>query len=188
MAETLRKFSQTHDCASFSEAARHLVLQSDFFARSDIVLGYLFHGLEADCTGVLYSALQMGKLVGLPRILPGTCDMDFYLLDDTLNFGDQIECGSYGISEPVPTLEKLALDASLAKKRVLVLVPGLAFSEDGRRLGRGKGFYDRYIARLRETGAELTLAGFCFPCQIVENLPVDGHDIPMDIVFGALRG
>ncbi len=183
MAETLREFSQTHDCVSFSEAARHLVLQSDFFARSDIVLGYLFHGIEADCTGVLYSALQMGKLVGLPRILPGTGDMDFYLLDDTLNFGDQIESGSYGISEPVPTLEKLALDASLAKKRVLVLVPGMAFTEDGRRLGRGKGFYDRFLFRLKETGAQVWAAGFCFPCQMTGDIPTDEHDLLLDTVF-----
>lgn len=185
MRQTVRTFCETQDVAGASEAARQAVLRSPLFSQADIVLGYLFHGNEADCTAVLYRALSQEKIVGVPRIVPHTSTMDFYLLDGTLPFGDQIERGSFGISEPVPTLEKLELSPALAKKRMLVLVPGVAFTNNGKRLGHGKGFYDRYIARLKQTGATVALAGFCFPCQIVADLPTDAYDIPMDTVFTA---
>ncbi|MBQ7159022.1 MAG: 5-formyltetrahydrofolate cyclo-ligase [Treponema sp.] len=185
MARVLSDFAETNDCVSVSEAVRRLVLKSGLVEKADIVLGYLFHGNEADCTDVLYRALGMQKLTGLPRVVPGTSDMDFYLLDGMLNFGDQIGRGSYGISEPVPSLEKLELSDALSGKRVLMIVPGVAFTKDGKRLGHGKGFYDRYIARLRATGAEVTLAGFCFPCQVVSDVPTDENDVLMDMVFGA---
>ncbi len=185
MRSRLRSFCAAHDVPGVSLAARQAVLASELFCRADIVLGYVFHGDEADCTDVLYRALLREKAAGVPRVVPHTRDLDFYLLDDTLPFGDQIERGAFGISEPVASLEKLPLSPALAGKRILMLVPGLAFTQDGRRLGRGKGFYDRYIARLKRTGADVTLAGFCFPCQIVDDLPTDRHDMPMDIVFSA---
>ena len=185
MKQTLRDYCARHDFVQASERARQKVLDSACFAQADIVLGYLFHGDEADCTAVLYRALAKEKTTGVPRTVPHTSDMDFYLLDGMLPFGDQIERGAFGISEPVTSLEKLTLSSALSEKRVLVLVPGLAFTTDGKRLGRGKGFYDRFIARLRKTGAEVTCAGFCFPCQIVSDLPVDAHDERMDVVFTA---
>ena len=135
------------------------------------------------CSALLYYALEKGKETALPRVIPGTSRMDFYFLDGSLNFGDQIECGSFGISEPLSSLEKFEVSPQLAGKRILMIVPGLAFTKDGRRLGHGKGFYDRYIERLKKTGARITLAGFCFPCQLVNELPVDEHDLPMDMVF-----
>lgn len=183
MAERLKAFAATHSLADSSEAVRWQLLKSGLIEASDIVLGYLFHGNEADCSALLYYALEKGKETALPRVIPGTSCMDFYFLDGSLNFGDQIECGSFGISEPLSSLEKFEVSPQLAGKRILMIVPGLAFTKDGRRLGHGKGFYDRYIERLKKTGARITLAGFCFPCQLVSELPVDEHDLPMDMVF-----
>ena len=185
MAQILRDYCAGEDYVQSSARARKAVLESEAFLRADIVLGYLFHGNEADCTDVLYRALAMGKAVGLPRVVPDTSDMDFYLLDGTLQFGDQIERGSFGISEPVRDLERLDVNARLSGKRILVIVPGVAFTRDGKRLGHGKGFYDHYISRLRKTGASVTTIGFCFPCQIVDDIPTDEHDARLDGVLGA---
>jgi 5-formyltetrahydrofolate cyclo-ligase len=55
----------------------------------------------------------------------------------------------------------------------LILVPGLAFTRDGQRLGRGGGFYDRYLASLSTRVVKL---GVCFQCQLVESLPLEAHD------------
>ena len=61
----------------------------------------------------------------------------------------------------------------------LMLVPGLAFTPEGRRLGRGGGYYDRYL-----TGKEnIYKAGTAYPFQILPDLPVESHDIIMDKVF-----
>lgn len=64
----------------------------------------------------------------------------------------------------------------------LLLVPGLAMSSKGERLGRGKGFYDRYMERFR--GIKI---GVCFDLQIDESLPVEPHDVLLDFIVTDLR-
>lgn len=59
----------------------------------------------------------------------------------------------------------------------LVLVPGLAFDRSGRRLGRGGGFYDRFLAGLP---GETATVGVCFGVQVVDAVPVDAHDVRVD--------
>ncbi len=63
----------------------------------------------------------------------------------------------------------------------LILVPGLAFTRDGHRLGRGRGYYDRLLARLPRTKR----IGVCFECQLVDDIPTEPHDMRVDeIVTG----
>ena len=64
-----------------------------------------------------------------------------------------------------------------------MVVPGLAFSKDGARLGKGKGFYDFYIPRLLKSGCSLFTAGFAYCEQIVENIPVEKTDFFLDRIF-----
>lgn len=65
-------------------------------------------------------------------------------------------------------------------ERCVVLVPGLAFDAKGRRLGRGGGYYDRFLAR--ESMQRAVKVGVCFSVQIVSEVPVDRHDVLMDWV------
>jgi 5-formyltetrahydrofolate cyclo-ligase len=64
----------------------------------------------------------------------------------------------------------------------LVLVPGLAFTRDGHRLGRGGGFYDRLLAGRANEAVKI---GVCFSLQLVESLPVERHDVLTDLVVVA---
>ena len=59
----------------------------------------------------------------------------------------------------------------------LILVPGIAFSKDRHRLGRGGGFFDRLLA---ERGANAFKLGLCFSFQVLDAIPIEGHDIVMD--------
>lgn len=61
----------------------------------------------------------------------------------------------------------------------VVLVPGMAFDKAGHRLGRGKGYYDRFLATLPEKAMKIAV---CLPYQIVEHVPSEEHDIIMDYV------
>jgi len=62
----------------------------------------------------------------------------------------------------------------------LILVPGLAFTRDGRRLGRGGGFYDRFLSQLPTSTVKL---GICFELQLVDTLPTEPHDQRLDGVI-----
>jgi len=73
------------------------------------------------------------------------------------------------IREPIFNPARLVPPAEID----LILIPGLAFTRDGQRLGRGGGHYDRYLASLPARAMKL---GVCFQCQLVESLPVEAHD------------
>lgn len=79
------------------------------------------------------------------------------------------------VREPASTPETTVAPAEID----LILVPGLAFTRDGLRLGRGGGFYDRFLALLPASTIKL---GVCFDTQIVETLPAEPHDHPLDMV------
>lgn len=83
--------------------------------------------------------------------------------------------GYKGIPEP-------AAPAPTAPEADVIVVPGVAFTAGGTRLGYGGGFYDRYLAEA--TGTRI---GLCYDFQIVEDLPAGPHDIPMDRIVTEAR-
>ncbi len=91
-----------------------------------------------------------------------------------LPYSDNQKQGAYGISEPVGTEY---VDISTID---LVIVPGIGFTTDGYRLGRGKGYYDRLLS-----GAACYKMGVCFSCQIEPTIveTAEPHDVKMDCVL-----
>jgi 5-formyltetrahydrofolate cyclo-ligase len=79
----------------------------------------------------------------------------------------------------VPRTIRAEAELQLPFEPDLVLVPGLAFTRDGHRLGRGGGFYDRLLAGRAKEAVKI---GICFELQLVESLPVEPHDIVLDLV------
>ncbi len=103
----------------------------------------------------------------LPRIT-GEGLMEFHFTDPGLT---DIVTGPYGISEPKPDSPVCPV-----QEIDLFLCPGVAFTPEGKRLGRGKGFYDRALA---SRGPEVLRVGVCFREQVHPDLPTDTHDITM---------
>ena len=88
-------------------------------------------------------------------------------------FQGHLQEGSFGIQEPVgETFEDY-------DQIELVVVPGMAFDKEGNRLGRGKGYYDRLLPKLPHAKK----IGLCFPYQLVDTVPTDPQDIPMDKII-----
>jgi 5-formyltetrahydrofolate cyclo-ligase len=118
---------------------------------------------------MLQQAIRDGKRVAVPKVYGDT--MRFIYLDDL----SQVEKSEMGIPEPI-------LDTPVAEdKTALVLMPGLAFTKQGDRMGYGGGFYDRFLTDEPE---HPTLA-LCYDFQIVESLPTEEFDIPVDTVLWA---
>ena len=96
---------------------------------------------------------------------------------------DQLSPGKFGILEPV---ESLATEIPPSEIE-LALIPGVAFGRKGERLGRGGGFFDRFLPML---SPDALIAGVCFQCQVFDNLPVESHDFPVNALVsdtGVLR-
>jgi 5-formyltetrahydrofolate cyclo-ligase len=79
----------------------------------------------------------------------------------------------------VPQSPKTEADLHLPETIDLIIVPGLAFSKDRHRLGRGGGFFDRLLAGPAKDAFKL---GICFSFQLLDQIPIEGHDVVMDAV------
>ena len=149
--------------------------------------------------------------VDFEELKNGRSRMDFYFLDGKKPLEEQLEEGAYGIREPKAGLAKFGDFERVPVKAVpepaplgegvaedtaakrggwsegetspFVLVPGVAFTKSGKRLGHGKGFYDIYIEKMRKEGKNPYLCGIALPCQIIEELPSEDHDIKMNKVI-----
>lgn len=130
----------------------------------------LYHSLPDEvCTHKLLQQFSSKKKLLLP-IVKG----DSMLLR-TYHEANNMEAGAYGIMEPKGP-------AFTAYKNIdLIIIPGVAFDVKNNRLGRGKGYYDRFLQQMRQTHAYKI--GICFPHQLVDSIPTTAYDIPMDEVL-----
>lgn len=122
---------------------------------------------ELDVRTILDRAQLEGKQVALPRFMPEQSRYAAFFIGDK-----PLQPGPYGVLEP---------DASLpisVNRLDLIVVPGLGFDARGRRLGRGKGFYDRLLA---EAGG-IVKCGICFDEQLLPEIPAEPHDVAVDFI------
>jgi 5-formyltetrahydrofolate cyclo-ligase len=150
MKETVRGFSEK---SLASKRLRQHLHSLSLWKSAKVVFGFTSLPGEPDWMG---GELPPEKIFAYPRAGD----------DGTLVFllAAEFQTGALGIREPIGT--------TMAPTPDLVLVPGLAFDTTGARLGRGKGFYDRWLA----ANPTVCSVGICFKCQIVENLPSEAHD------------
>lgn len=129
---------------------------------------------EPDIAPLVDLGLRTGKLIALPRY---NSSQGVYEAAQIQNMAEDLIPGRFGVREPAPNCPALPLN-----QLDLTLVPGIAFDSSGRRLGRGKGFYDRLLPGT--TGMTLGLA---FDWQESDALPVEPHDVELDAVLTPTR-
>jgi 5-formyltetrahydrofolate cyclo-ligase len=131
------------------------------------VMAFWSFGSEVP-TGPLIERLSLrGDRIALPRIIDGELEARLY------RPGDPVTETSFGAREPEggSVLDPGNID--------VVLTPGLAFDHRGYRVGYGKGYYDRFLAR---TGPRTTRMALCFALQVVEAVPAASFDLPVDVI------
>lgn len=164
--------------AAAGERAATALKSNAAYGPAALVLAFLSMPAELDTGPALRMAIADGKRVAVPRI--EGADIEFVELSPGWEDWPR---DRWDI--PAPPAGAAALDArEMAAGPTVALIPGLAFDEAGRRLGRGKGYYDRFLARIEGTSGgaprRFTALGLCYRAQLVGEVPADSHDRPVD--------
>jgi 5-formyltetrahydrofolate cyclo-ligase len=129
---------------------------------------------ELDLWPLAADALAGGKTVALPRFVPARRS---YIACQVQDLERDLEPGHFGIREPGARCPPILLNGL-----DLLLVPGVAFDLHGRRLGRGKGFYDQLLAGVRGLKC-----GVAFEQQLVDAVPAGRNDVCMNCILTPTR-
>ena len=146
-----------------------------FQAAKTVMLYCSFDG-EVETVDMIKQAKKMGKQIAVPvtmrtekKIIPSFVE----------NIEEELPEGPYGIKQPKQESQRFVDNDRLD----LVVVPGVAFDRRNNRLGRGEGYYDRFLKLLPSTTPTIGLA---FDFQLVDALPgLEDHDVPVSLVLTA---
>ena len=125
---------------------------------------------EVDTIPIIESLWKAEKKVVVPKCNAQNRTMQFYKIE---NF-NQLEIVYMDLREPIPELTELVT----AEQIDCMIVPGIVFDKSGYRIGYGGGYYDRYLEHFK--GQLISLA---FHFQVVESIPKDSHDIPVNLII-----
>jgi 5-formyltetrahydrofolate cyclo-ligase len=170
LRQRLRAEALRHSAAEIAEGSRAIcdrIQRQDIWRKANTVLLYCAMAGEPNLDGLLAAALRTGKSVALPRY---SAPSGAYEVCSVTRPDNQLVVGYFAIREPsaeCPVVELNELD--------LALVPGVGFTVNGCRLGRGKGHFDRMLAEVPGWKC-----GVGFDWQVVAEIPIEQHDIRLD--------
>jgi 5-formyltetrahydrofolate cyclo-ligase len=164
---------------------------------------------ELDTKPIMEAARREGKPIFVPRIEGSELGFyaDSFVGDAAVAGAEVAACGADSASTGAETLPAACIQpaahlqpaaciqpaATLQPEHfpALIITPGLAFDRSLNRLGRGRGYYDRFFAALDAAGRPYAAIGLCMDCQLVDEVPVEAWDKTMDMLLtesGLIRG
>ena len=158
------------EAAAKSLAACSAIESLPEFALAGSVMLYNPIPAEVDCVHLALTAWQREKVVLLPKV---TWEQRHMIAVQCFSLADEMVPSRYGIQEPAAGQPWPLEDIDF------IVVPALAFDRKGNRLGRGGGFYDRFLAQPRRRAVA---CGVAFSRQVVDELPVQANDCPVEIL------
>ena len=153
-----------------SSLACSQLIASPVYRRSDVMMVFLSLPREVDTTPLVLHAWRDGKRVLAPKV---NWEQRRMLPIEIVSLTDNISEGQMGLREP-------AEGTPFSVEQIdLVVVPGLGFDLEGNRIGRGRGFYDRFLTHEGWNG---TSCGLALEVQVVERVPMSEHDATVDML------
>jgi len=176
MKQLLATISQ-NDRQQRSLAACDKLIATPEFKNAQTIMMYLSMPSEIDTSSLALQAWQQNKRIAVPRISndwsPAMAIRGFHAIE-IQNLHENMQQTSLGTRQPingrVVTLREIDL----------IIIPGLAFDHHGNRLGRGGGFYDRFLA---QPNLQACRCAICFHEQLLtKDIPHEPHDVPMNLI------
>lgn len=155
-----------------SMAISNNILSLESIINAKNIMVYLSSFNEPDTFELTSKLLDLKKNISVPVSDVDTCTITPSLITSL----DTLKKGAYGIYEPT---EILSVPVNTIET---VLIPGIAFSKSGDRLGFGKGYYDRFLSEFQGTKI-----GICYDFQILDTIPITSHDVKMDLIITEKR-
>ena len=145
------------------------------FKKAEWVMFYIAKKEEVKTEFMITAALEIGKKIVVPVILMEEKRM---IPAEIKDLKTKMTAGPYGVLQP----QNGYIREVQREKIELVVVPGIAFDRVGNRLGRGGGYYDRFLSSLDYS---VPRVGLAFDFQVLDSLPAFSHDIPVTKVISA---
>ena len=153
------------------------LIKFDKYQQSEKIMLYIATKSEVRTQRIIESAQKDNKNIYIPLIIQDQHDLIPSLVID---FEKEIALGNLGIYQPKEDFHRFFPPSTLD----LVIVPGVAFTQQGHRLGRGGGYYDRFLKKLSRQAYSVGLA---FEMQIIEEIPLEETDMPVDCIITEKR-
>lgn len=170
---TQREALSSDERAALSRIITERILAMPEYQNAKTVLGYMNFASEFVSELWVKQALADGKTLLLPRVNRTTNALELYRVD---NLASQLQSGSWGILEPVPERCERLKELNAVE---FALLPGVAFTRQGARLGYGGGFYDKLLAHI---APRPVLVAAAYALQVVQEIPQESTDIRVDWV------
>ncbi len=179
----MREEKKQHTEAELIELSRKIsrsILQHPKVKNASTLLLYWSLPDEVRTEELVQTFADMGKEVLLPRVVSDT-DMTIHRFTSITD----LQKGAFGILEPMGEkveIEELSEQVRKARERgkdCIAIVPGMAFDKHGHRLGRGKGYYDRFLRGVQG----MYKIGICYSFQLIDSVPTEEQDVTMDEVI-----
>lgn len=148
------------------------IFSFDFIKDAKTVMTFISSFKEPDTDGILKELDKQKKKI----VVPISNTDNFTIIPSYIDSSSSLTSGAYGIKEPSVIKPAQPSDIDVA------IIPGIAFTKKGDRLGFGKGYYDKFLSEFK--GIKI---GVCYEFQLLDKLPVSEHDINMDIIVTEKR-
>ncbi|MDD6771106.1 MAG: 5-formyltetrahydrofolate cyclo-ligase [Inconstantimicrobium porci] len=159
------------DVSRKEEYDRQLVYKltsSDIYKKAENIFCYIGMNDEIDTSILIEKAIEDGKNISVPKVT-GKITMDAVIIDSLAKLKP---VKPYGILEPIDDKDKM-------DKIDLIIVPGLAFDNQGGRVGHGAGYYDYFIKRHKEAHT----VALCYDFQVIDKVPEEEHDVKIEKII-----
>ncbi len=169
MRELRRNISHEFICDASDEITKNTL---SFIDKPDVVMVYLSAFNEPETSNIINYLISENIKIVVPISNTEDNTLSLSYITDM----DNLKKGAYGIYEPIMINQAFVDEIDIA------LIPGIAFSKNGDRLGFGKGYYDKFLSDFK--GIKI---GLCYDFQICDEIPVSSHDIKMDAIITEKR-